>query len=89
MASRVTIVQNEDLHYDSLDGKPLSDGETLYIKWPSGGIQQVTVEIHHVTIGSLRNGEVVEIPCHKACFAMRCTGSEARIYLRGFEAQRA
>jgi hypothetical protein len=90
MASRIVLEQAADGHYDSLNGRRLKDGDRLHIKWPSGIIQpNVTVCIHAVVVGTLVNGEVVELPCHKAYFRLLATGSEAPIYLRGFEATKA
>lgn len=89
MASRVIAVQAEDQHYDSLDGKQLVEGLKLYIKWPSGGVQQVSVEIRTVIVGTLRDSQVVEVPYHKAYFRIGAPGIEACLPLLGFVAQRA
>ena len=81
MANRIWTIQQDDGHYDSLDGVALTAGERLYIRWPSGATQPVEVLIDVLHLGLL--------PCSKAYIQLGTLGGvQAKVYLHGFTAQR-
>lgn len=89
MASRiVSLVSDTGDRLDSLDGRPLCDGDTLMIRWPAGALQQVEVLVDQVPLGTLREGQVVTVMCSKAYFLLTQGRGAAKIYLNGFTAQR-
>jgi len=89
MTTRIEALELESGLHDSLGGVPLKDGDRIYVRWPSGFVQPAEVKVSVVIHGTLRDGSTVEIPCHKAYMEVQTTGSPARVYLQGFEAQRA
>lgn len=89
MASRITSIQHGDAYHDSLNGKALKTGDRVHVKWPSGSIQTVEVRLHCVFIGTLKEGQVVEVPSHKAYFNLKVQGADTKVYLTGWVAQKA
>lgn len=84
------VTQHSDGYFDSLEGRRLDEGDPIYIKWSSGLVQKVEVQIERFMHGASRDGQVVEVECCKAFTTIAVAGGgEARIYLAGFEAQRA
>ena len=71
-----------------MDGKPLTEGERVHIRWPHGTLTRVEIRVQTVFHGSLRDGQVVEVAYHKAYTRLAVGGDEAKLYLAGFVAQR-
>lgn len=88
MSSIVPLPTNNGQH-DSLDGVPLKDGETLYIKWPTGSVQEIVVALDRVYRGGTEDGQGISIECLKAYIKLPVFGAVAKVYLAGFEAQRS
>jgi len=78
------VTQND---CDSLEGVQLKDGDHAYIRWPSGTVEQVELFTEVVMRGSLKNGDVIEVPIRKAYIKVSVLGAVAKIYVNGFEAQ--
>jgi len=76
-------------YFDSLEGEDLRTGDHVYIKWGSGAVQQVEIFIEELTLGSLLDGNVVELPCRKAYMKLSVLGHTVKVYLNGFEAKKA
>jgi|WetSurMetagenome_2_1015567.scaffolds.fasta_scaffold1730009_1 hypothetical protein len=79
----------ENGYFDCLDKVDLKQGDLLFIRWPAGSVEKVTVQLELATRGELVDGQVVEVPCHKAFILVPVFGGVAKVYLLGFEAQRA
>lgn len=90
MASTVQAIRSPDGGYhDSLDGTRLKPDERLIIRWPSGSIQVVLVEIVTTYLGVTHGDETISVPCGKAyAKVLVFGGTAARFPLLGFRAQR-
>ncbi len=71
--------------YDLLDGRPLQDGETLLIEWPSGYKSQHLIHIEEACYPDI-GFSAIGLPSRHAYIDV--PKGPGRVYIRGMRAQR-
>jgi hypothetical protein len=75
-------------YWDQLDGKEMVEGEMLKVTWPDGTVEVLRVRVERGTLIYEDHGHEGRGKDNKAFTTVNHHGVEARVYLRGLEAER-
>ena len=84
MAKKTIVTGGDWAHFDTLEDKPLEDGECLFLYFPNGvaGVEKIIVKHFH------KHEPGATIPCSSAFITYKVNGAYLLLSILGLEAER-